>query len=291
SPSSTARVRYSAGTAHRESRKLHHANPISQGLGDDQALAAQRQRDRVAEERLAARAVPERARAVAGERDHRAIRSDLTYALVGSIGHIDVAGGVDRDARGAGELRDVGRAVLEARRPGAGEGDDLAVGEDLAHAVVQHVADVDVAGGVCGRAGRVGGHVVHAVAGDGRRGAVGGRHAPDAQVEQVDHDEVAVAVERHAERAPEGRGPRRAARAVVEGGAAVAGQGRDRAAGGNGADAVLVVVRDVDRARGVDGDAVRVVEGGGLPVAGDGPGGAVGADPAAAAVVLVPPQD
>src|ERR1019366_9345319 len=220
-------------------------------------------------------------------RDH-AVRN-LADAMVVLVGDVQVAGGIHGDACGIVQLGAGGRAVVaaEACRPTSGHGRDHAV-RNLADAMVVLVGDVQVAGGIHGDAcgivqlGAGGRAVVAAEAcrpttGHGRDHAV--RNLADAMVVLVGDVQVAGGIHGDARGIVQlGAG----GRAVVAAEACrpTSGHGRDHAVR-NLADAMVVLVGDVQVAGGINGDARGIVQLGaggravvadvaGRPIAGNG---------------------
>src|SRR5207253_2708541 len=247
-------------------------------------------------------------RTCAGVGRDGAAGGDLPDAAVAEVRDVEVTGGIEGHAAWA-ELRGGrGAAVApEAVPTVAGVGRDGAPGGDLADAAVAQVRDVEIAGGIerhavgpvelrggGGAAGARG--ALRTGAGVGRDGATGGDLA-DAVVLRVRDVEVAGGIEGHAAWADELRGGRGAAvaREALRTGAGV---GRDDAAGGDLPDAVVLTLRDVEVAGGIEGHADGFVElrgGRGAAVAcethrtcaGVGRDGAVGGDLADAVVAAV----
>src|SRR5262249_48291342 len=177
-------------------------------------------------------------------------------AFIIGIADVDVAGRVHYHAVGVVEVGRRGEfaVAVVADRAGAGDGDDDAVGQNLADAVGARVGDEDVAEGVGGEGGRLVCHrrgaraVVAAVArgpsaGDGDNDSVG-LDLADAVVALVGEVDVAAAIDGHAPRRVDlGRGGGAVVAAVARGPGA--GDGDDVAGGLDDlADAVVVRVRD-----------------------------------------------
>ena len=144
-------------------------------------------------------------------------RSDLdcsngAYAAIGSVGDVDVAGRVERDAPGQVQLRIGRRAVVAgvALHAVAGDGGDEAAGDnDLADGLIPSIGDVDVAGCVdedasgtiqqgVGCRTAVAGVAPRAVAGDGIDDVVGDGNLADGLIVVIGDVDIARSVDRHA---------------------------------------------------------------------------------------------
>ncbi|NYF89820.1 hypothetical protein HDF08_001887 [Edaphobacter lichenicola] len=88
--------------------------------------------------------------------DQAGAGGDLADAVVVGVGKVEIAGGVDGNARGRvdGSGEDGGPVAGVALRACAGDGgDETSAGIDAADAVVRGVGEIEVAGGVDGESG------------------------------------------------------------------------------------------------------------------------------------------
>jgi hypothetical protein len=135
-----------------------HADAVVVAVGDPHlTLPIDGHCQRPVEQRLRGRSVAEARRAVAGQRGDAAIGRDLADRMVAGVGHVEVAGGVDRQT---GRRVEGGRGATAVAQPlgrAAGQRVDLAFGRQAANAVVlAAVGHVQRAGAAEGQAIGVG---------------------------------------------------------------------------------------------------------------------------------------
>ena len=142
-------------------------------------------------------------------RDH-AGRCHLAHAMAFELGDIEIGCRIDGHIARRVELRGVGLAAIArvAFHSRAGDGDDDAIGADLAHTVVAQVRNIKVSRGIhrqtigkveLGRAGRatIAAEAGRASSGDGRDDPAG-IHSADAMVIGIGQEQIALRVYGHA---------------------------------------------------------------------------------------------
>ena len=232
---------------------------------------------RVIERRARARATVTTEALCPGARDRgndASARDPQTHTIVPRVCDVDAARRVDGDAVRVIERRAGARAAVaeETRRAGARDrGDDASARDPEAHAMVVPVRDVDVSLRVDGDAGRVVERRARAHAavaaetpcpgardrGDDARARDPQAHAMVVGVSDVD---VARRVDCNAYWIVECRARARAAVAAEVLCSGARDRGDDARARDPQAHAIVVGVRDVDVARRVNGDALRIAE-------------------------------
>jgi len=198
-------------------------------------------------------------------------RADLAQQVVVRIRHVNIALGIHGHAFGAREAGATAGADGAPFHPrAAGQSSDKAAGGDFPNRVVGEIPHVEVAGRIhrdadglveLGAAARA----IHTAGLTGRSGERGDRPGrgdlPDGVVASVGHIEIACGVHGHAARAVETRGG--AGAIGTAGDARRTGNSRHGAGGGDFADDVVIRIRDINIAGGIDRRAARAGETGG----------------------------
>ena len=228
-------------------------------------------------------------------------RAEAPQAAVVAVGDKKRPAARERDVGREVELRAGARAV-GVSTGAAGHGGDHAFGGHFADAVIAGVGDVEVAGVVAGEAARLiklrgrAGAVGRTEAAAGEGGHLAVDHAAQAAAEAFeDHEFGAGRIHPDARGIIQARAQRLAV-ATGEARVARAGDGGDGAVGRDLADALILIIGDINIARSVERHAAREVElraGGGAigeaggAVARDGAHDVVGADDADAVVARI----
>ena len=195
-------------------------------------------------------------------------RRDLAHAVGAAVEHVDRVVGAERERLREIDLRARRGAAVAARagRAGAGDGQDPALGRDLAQLRVARVGDHHAAVAERSDRGRGveaggGGHrAVAAVAAAGDRlDPPVGVDPPHAVVLAVGDEDRAVARDHDVARVVQ---PRAGGDPAVAGeaGRAGAGQRGDRAVGADPAHGMVAAIDDIDRAAAVHRDVGRLVQ-------------------------------